>query len=112
MRPLSASSYSLLLRLSCPILVTPATDMGEQLRAATLWHFIHTAEIDWLERAADAEILHAAAVHGHTLKLEDYPGIFKTMTAEIQRMQSAFVEAESPGGSFPTTPTSPTSESA
>jgi hypothetical protein len=112
MRPLSASSYSLLLRLSCPILVTPATDMNEQLRAATLWHFVHTADIDWLERATDAEIHHAAAVQGHTLKLEDYPKLFRTMTTEMERMKAAFVEAESPGDPFSTTPTSPTSESA
>lgn len=114
MRPLSAASYALLMRLQCPMLVVPTTDPPEQLRAATLWHFVHTAEIDELERMSDAEIVSAAGRHGYSLEFAMYPGIFRVMTQDIERMQRAFVEAEPPGGRVPlvaTTPTSQNSES-
>lgn len=114
MRPLSAASYSLLMRLQCPMLAIQTSDPTEQLKAATLWHFVHTADIDLLESATDAELEYAYKKHGYTIQFNEYPTIFKTMTRDIERMQSAFVESEPPGGKSPlaaTIPTSQTSES-
>lgn len=98
MRPLSAASYAILLRLNCPMITGPAADQAEQLHAATLWHYLHTAEIDAIESATDAELLSAAKRHAYTLDLAAYPGIFKAMTRDIERMKAAFVEAEPPAG--------------
>ena len=98
MRPLSAASYALLLRLNCPMITAPAADQAQQLHAATLWHYLHTAEITALENASDEEILTAAKRHAYSLDLSIYPSIFKSMTRDIERMKAAFVEAEPPAG--------------
>lgn len=98
MRPLSAASYALLLRLNCPMITAPAADQAQQLHAATLWHYLHTVEIAALETASDDEILAAAKRHAYSLDLAAYPGIFKSMTRDIERMKAAFVEAEPPAG--------------
>jgi hypothetical protein len=114
MRPLSAASYALLMKLQCPMLAVPTEELTEQLRAATLWHYIHTANIDAIEQASDAEIVAAANRHGYTLEFAAYGPIFRRMTQDIERMQAAFVESEPTGGKSPlvvTTPTSQISES-
>ena len=112
MRPLSAESYARLLRLNCPMIAVPAADQADQLRAATLWHYLHTADIDAIEAASDEQIAAAARRHGYSIALSDYPGIFRAMTRDIERMKEAFVEAESPSGAgSPLAPTTATSQS-
>ena len=114
MRTLSANSYALLLRHDCPGIARDITCTADRLRAAVLWHFVHTAGIDQLERMDDEQFRAALTAHGYSIPPQELLkiGIFKTMTAEIQAVNDAFVETETEGSPLePTTATSPTSQS-
>lgn len=96
MRPLSARSYELLLRLQCPMLVTPAESLPQRLYAAALWRVIHEEPWKWCKSASD-EAIHATAevlMQGPIEALF----IFRHMTAEITKMERAIVETESESG--------------
>jgi len=110
LRPLSAYSYGMLLKHACPCIEHQTDDKAERIRAAVMWHFVHTAGIDQLERMDAEQFKAAVAAHGYALPPNVLPSIFTAMTEELAKMNEAFVEVESDDiANFPTTATSQTS---
>jgi len=110
MRHLSANSYALLLQHDCPGIARNITTGADRLRAAVLWHFVHTTSIDALERMDEQQFKDTALAHGYALPPQELPALFKVMTAELRAVNDAFVETETEGHPLaPTTATSPTS---
>jgi hypothetical protein len=110
MRSLSANSYAILLQHDCPGIACDIATGADRLRAAVLWHFVHTTSIDALERMDDVQFKAACTAHGYALPPQELPTLFKVMTAELRAVNDAFVETETEGRPLEmTTPTSPTS---
>lgn len=113
MRPLSISSYALMARLQCPGIGAPLVTPEDIHQAALVWHHIHTADVETLISASDAEIRSAITRAGFDLAPGDLAAVLPRMAAELKKMNDAFVEAETDSGVaqgplVPTTATSPT----
>jgi hypothetical protein len=97
MRQLSINSYALLMRHSCPGIGADIVTGSDRIKAAAMWHFVHTAGIDQLERMNDEQFHEAVTAHGYSLPPQELPPIFSAMTAELRAVNDAFVETESEG---------------
>lgn len=97
MRQLSINSYALLTRHHCPGIGADMVTTADRLKAAAMWHFVHTAGIDQLERMSDDQFREASTAHGYTIAPQELPAIFSAMTAELRAVNDAFVETETEG---------------
>jgi hypothetical protein len=97
MRQLSINSYALLMRHCCPGIGADLITAHDRIKAAAMWHFVHTAGIDQLERMTDDQFRDAVTAHGYSLPPQELPTIFSSMTAELRAVNDAFVETESEG---------------
>jgi superfamily II DNA/RNA helicase len=97
MRQLSINSYALLMRHCCPGIGADLITAHDRIKAAAMWHFVHTAGIDQLERMTDEQFRDAVTAHGYSLPPQELPAIFSAMTAELRAVNDAFVETESEG---------------
>lgn len=97
MRPLSANSYALLVKHSCPGIAVNMESPSDRMKAAVMWHYAHTAGIDVLERMDEHQFRDAVTAHGYAMPPQLLPDLFKQMTAELQAVNDAFVETESEG---------------
>jgi hypothetical protein len=117
MRSLSISSYALMARLQCPGIGAPLVTPEDIHAAAMMWHYIHTAALDDLMAASDADLKTAIARSGFDLAPGDLAPVLPRMAAELKKMNDAFVETETDSGVAPgplvsMTATSPISPSA
>lgn len=103
MRHLSALSYAALLRLNCPGVAGDSSGTADNFRAAAIWHFVHTAPVDVIERASDEELRSAATAHGYTISPAELPALFAAMTKQLNDMREAFVETERDTGPLAST---------
>ncbi len=102
-RTLTASSYTLLNKLQCPMVIVTMEkpSMQDMIDAAVMWHFIHTHPVDDLDAIfEDVDALRAAIKkHERVFPLEELGPMLRRMKTELHRMMAALVEVESEGGS-------------
>jgi len=109
LRPLSAYSLRLLIKHKCPTVAFNTESLDEKIYAAGMWHFIHSAGIDQLERMDDDQFKASLLAHGHSLSPQILEPVIALMKKELGQMDETTVEVESDEiANFPTTATSQT----